>query len=247
MRQRLALVAVKQNDVASGGLLFAQLQAQTNPLDIGGNLAPLQRVPRTPPAELFLRRALDNCERLIRTPSRFSISARNRGMVQLCRSATGSSRSGTATRRAASLFIGAGPGATVAFKAAIPPRMKSLRHRRTVSSRTPNASAIRALVQPANVRRTARARSASPRSREPASATRAACCSSLAERGDLPVMSCTLRIGAGSESYLPSVGQAGGFCLAAPAYRTGTDLCLRYGGHSRARIKANPRAWPRSP
>ena len=53
MCQRLALVAVKQNNVASFGLLFAQLQAQTNPLDLGSDLAPLQRVPRTPPAELF--------------------------------------------------------------------------------------------------------------------------------------------------------------------------------------------------
>ena len=32
MRQRLALVAVKKNDVAGCGLLFAQLQTQTNPV-----------------------------------------------------------------------------------------------------------------------------------------------------------------------------------------------------------------------
>ena len=60
----------------------------------------------------------------------------------------------------------------LAFSAATPPAMKSLRHRRTVSSRTPNASAILGLVQPASVSSTARARSASPRSREPARAKR---------------------------------------------------------------------------
>src|SRR5271168_3689149 len=48
---------------------------------------------------------------------------------------------GVITRKAASLFTGAGPGATLAFSAATPPFMKSLRQRRTVSSRTPNASA----------------------------------------------------------------------------------------------------------
>ena len=81
--------------------------------------------------------------------------------------ATGSSSKGVATRKAASLFTGGGPGAMLAFSAATPPAVKSLRHRRTVSSRTPNASAILGLVQPASVSSTARARSASPRSREP--------------------------------------------------------------------------------
>ena len=117
MRQRLALVAVEKNDVASFGLLFAQMQAQADPLDLGGDLTPLQRVPGPPPTELFFRNALDSCERLMRTPSRASISARRRGIVQLRRSATGSSSRGMATRSAASLFTGAGPGATLAFSA----------------------------------------------------------------------------------------------------------------------------------
>ena len=94
MRQRLALVAVEQNDVAGFGLLLAQLQAQADPFDLGGDLPALQRVPRPPPAELFLRSALDNCERLMRTPACASISARRRGMVQLGRSATGASSNG---------------------------------------------------------------------------------------------------------------------------------------------------------
>ena len=85
------------------------------------------------------------------------------------------------------------------FSAATPPAVKSLRHRRTVSSRTPNASAILELVQPASVKSTARARSASPRSRELARARRPARSSSLAVTGDFPAMPYTLRIGAGIE------------------------------------------------
>ncbi len=53
MRQRLALIAIKQNDAASFGLLLAQLQAQADPLDLGGDLALFQRVTRSPPTELF--------------------------------------------------------------------------------------------------------------------------------------------------------------------------------------------------
>src|SRR5271157_4075242 len=200
MRQRLALIAVEKNDVARFGLPFAQLQAQAHPFHLAFRLASLQRVPRPPPAELFFRKALDSCERLMHTPSRASISARRRGIVQLRRSATGSSSKGVATRKAASLFIGGGPGAMLAFSAATPPAVKSLRQRRTVSSRTPNASAILGLVQPVSVSSTARARSASPRSREPARAARAARCSSLAITGDFPAIPHTLRIDGGSES-----------------------------------------------
>src|SRR5829696_10057641 len=166
MGQGLAFVAIQKNDVAGFGLLLA-MSGAANPVDLGGDLASLQCVPRSPPTELFLRSALDNCERLMRTPSRASISARNRGIVQLRRSATGAASQGETTRNAASLFTGAGPGASVALSASMPPLMKSLRHRRTVSSRTPKASAIRGLVPPANVNSTAHARSASPRSREP--------------------------------------------------------------------------------
>ena len=202
MRQRLALIAVKKNDVAGFGLLLAQLQTQADPIDLAGDLPPFQRVPGPPPTELFFRNALDSCERLMRTPSRASISARRRAIVQFGRSATGSSSNGVTTRNAVSLFTGDGPGATLAFNASTPPRLKSLRHSRTVSSRTPNASAMRGLVQPDSVSRTARALSASPRSREPARAKRPARCSSLAETGDLPPCH-TLRIGAGSEPQKP--------------------------------------------
>jgi hypothetical protein len=73
----------------------------------------------------------------MRTPSRASISARRRAIVQLGRLATGSCSNGVTTRKAVSLFTGNGPGATLAFNAPVPPRLKSLRHSRTVSSRTP--------------------------------------------------------------------------------------------------------------
>ncbi len=189
MRQRLALVAVEKNDVAGFGLTLAQLQAQADPIHLAGRLPSLQRVPGPPPTELFFRNALDSCDRLMRTPSRASISARRRAIVQFGRSATGSSSNGMTTRNAVELFTGSGPGATLAFNASTPPRPKSLRQSRTVSSRTPNASAIRGLVQPASVSRTARARSASPRSRDPARAAKAIRCSSLAATGDFPPMS----------------------------------------------------------
>ncbi len=110
MRQRFALVAVEKNDTAGFGLALAQLQAQADPIDLAGRLTSFQRVPRPPPTELFFRKALDNCERLMHTPSRASISARSRAIVQLCRSATGSSSKGVTTRKAVALFTGSRAG-----------------------------------------------------------------------------------------------------------------------------------------
>src|ERR1700684_1377596 len=174
MRQRLTFVTVKKNDIAALSLTFTKLQTQTDPIHLGGDLTPLQRVPGPPPTKLFFRNAFDNCDRLMRTPSRVSISARSRAIVQFFLSATGSSSNGVTTRNATVLFTGSGPGAMRAFNASTPPRAKSPRQRRTVSSRTPNASAIRGLVQPDSVNRMARALSASPRSRDAARADRAA-------------------------------------------------------------------------
>jgi hypothetical protein len=51
VHQRLAFVAVEQNDVAGFGLLFAQLQPQPDPFDL--ELASLQRMSWPPPTELF--------------------------------------------------------------------------------------------------------------------------------------------------------------------------------------------------
>ena len=104
MRQRLALVAIKQNDVASLGLGLAQLEPKPNALDLGRDLAPLQRVPRPPPAEVFFRSALESCDGPMSMNSRFLISAMRRGIVQFVRLATGASSNGVQTlqRRLAS-------------------------------------------------------------------------------------------------------------------------------------------------
>src|SRR5712692_1046045 len=190
MRQRLALVGEQQNDIAGLRLRFAQLEPQADTIDLVRDLPTLQRVPRPSEAEPpFLRSTLESCEREIETPSRAAISSARRASVQFVRSATGWDRSGPATLSAASALSGAGPGAMLAFNASIPPRVKSLRHSRTVSSRTPNACAIRELVQLSSVSKMARARSASARSAPPANAFSAAFCSSVAVTGDLPAMS----------------------------------------------------------
>ena len=153
MCQRLALLAIQEDDVAGFGLALAQVQAQADPVHPAGALPPFQRVRGPPPAEGFFRNALLNRDRLMRTPALARISARRRAIVQFGRSATGASSKGVSTRNAVWLFTGEGHGASVAFNASTPPRLKSLRHSRTVSSRTPNASPIRGLVQPDSVNR----------------------------------------------------------------------------------------------
>jgi hypothetical protein len=55
MRQRLALVAIKKNDVASFGLLLTQ---PAYSIDLAGYLPPFQRASRSPVTELFFRNAL---------------------------------------------------------------------------------------------------------------------------------------------------------------------------------------------
>ena len=51
--QRLAVVAIEQDDVAGFGLLLAQAQTQPDAFDLDRVLTAIQRVPRPPPAELF--------------------------------------------------------------------------------------------------------------------------------------------------------------------------------------------------
>jgi len=119
------------------------------------------------------------------TRLRFDFGAQA-GNRQFGRSATGASSKGVTTRSAAELCTGSGPGATLAFDASMPPRPKSPRHSRTVSSRTPNASAIRGRLQPESVNKSARALSASPRPRDEARAAKAVRWPSLAVTGDFP-------------------------------------------------------------
>src|SRR5215210_795892 len=174
--ERFGLIAEQKHDVA-------------RPVHGIRILATFQRVACTPPAEIPLwRSTTDSREGEIRTPERVSISLARRGSVQLGRSATGADRTSSATAKAHSALTGAGPGATDVFSASIPPVMKVLRQKRTVSSRTPNALAIWPPVQPKRVSKIARARSASPRSREWLRATSSRLCASLATTGDLPAM-----------------------------------------------------------
>src|SRR5215211_986394 len=189
MGERFGLVREQKHDVARLGLGFEQLSAQARAIYSVPVLATFQRVAGPSPAEIpFWRSTTDNREQEMRTPERVSISSARRGSVQFGRLATGADRTSSATASARSALTGVGPGATDVFSASIPPVMKALRQKRTVSSRTPNASAIWPLVQPDRVSRMARARSASPRSRERLSAIRARLCSSSATTDDLPAI-----------------------------------------------------------
>jgi hypothetical protein len=189
MRERLGFVLEQQHDIARLGLGFEKLSAQTAAVDGVSVLTAVQRVPGAAPTKApFLRSTTDSREGEMRTPERFSISSTKRGKVQFRRSATGADRTSCATARAQVALTGAGPGAVRVLSVSTPPFMKSLRHSRTVSSRTPNASAIRPLVQPDNVSRIARARSASLRSRDWPRSTNARSCSALAKTIDLPPM-----------------------------------------------------------
>ena len=200
MRQRLALIAVEKNNVARFGLLFAQLQAQAHPCHLSFRLTSLQRVPGPPPAELFFARPWTTA--YAHALARFDLGAEagNRPVApvghRFFQQGDDDAQGGfTLHRRRAWRNAGlqrcdtAGGG--------------SLRHRRTVSSRTPNASAILELVQPASVKSTARARSASPRSRKSPRAKRPARCSSLAVTGDFPAMPSTLQINTGRKPQKP--------------------------------------------
>src|SRR3982751_3403845 len=189
MGERFGLVAEQEHDVARLGLGLEQLSAQARPVHGVGVLPTFQRVAGSPPAEApFFLSTTDSREREMRTPARVSISSAKRGSVQFGRSATGPDRTSSAIASARSALTGAGPGAIAVFSASSPPLMKALRQKRTVSSRTPKAWAIWPLVQPDRVSKIARARSASPRSREWLRATSADLCSASALTGDLPAM-----------------------------------------------------------
>src|SRR3954471_8617677 len=189
MGERFGLVREQKHNVTRLGLGFEQLPAQAGAIYSVRVLTTFQRVARTAPAESPLwRSTTDSREQEMRTPARVSIASTNRGSVQFGRSATGPDRTSSATARARSALTGAGPGATDFFRASMPPVMKVLRQNRTVSSRTPKASAIWLLVQPNRVSKIARARSASPRSREWLRAISPCLCSSSTTTGDLPAM-----------------------------------------------------------
>src|SRR5271166_2720057 len=189
MGQRLALVGEQQHDVAGLRLGFQELEPQSAAVYGIGVLLALEGVAWPAKAEPpFCRSTTESRDFEMRTPSRCSISLIRRGRVQFLRSATGADSTSSATRSAACVLTGSGPPAIRRLRPATPLLRKSLRHSRTVSSRTPNAWAIRALLQPARVNRIARARSASARSLEAASACSPVRCSSVAVTGDFPAM-----------------------------------------------------------
>src|SRR5215204_7779594 len=189
MGQRFGLVAEQKHNVARLGLGFEQRPAQARTVHRVRVLAAFQGVAGPSPAEIpFWRSTTESREREMRRPTRLSISSARRGSVQLGRSATAADRTSSATANAHSALTGAGPGAADFFSASMPPVMKVLRQTRTVSSRTPNASAIWPLVQPDRVSKIARARSASPRPREWLRTISADLCSSSAVKEDLPAM-----------------------------------------------------------
>src|SRR5215831_9613633 len=106
MGQGLALIGKQQRDVASLGLRLEQFQTQPAAIDGLGVLATLQRVAGSAIAKApFLRSALESCDLEIVTPSRAAISSARRASVQLTRFVTGADKRGSATRRAACVFI----------------------------------------------------------------------------------------------------------------------------------------------
>ncbi len=134
------------------------------------------------------------------------------------RSATGASSNGVTTRKAASLFTGGGPGATLVFKASTPPTMKAPRQKRTVSSRSPERLGdLR--TGPARQRQQQRPRPirlptvARARKNQKSGALRLARSNRRLSRHDTHP-----RISANSESQRTSVGQPIGTCLGSSAY-----------------------------
>src|SRR3954467_1560778 len=167
--ERLRLVAEQQDDVARRSLLLEQPQAQAGAVDRIGVLPALQRVARPAPGEAPFFRTTLSRDFEMRSPVRFEISSAKRGRVQFGRSDTPGANSSSITLKAARAFFGSGPGAWGAPSPAAPARPKIQRQCRTLSACTQKAAAMRSLVHPSSDSKTARARSASSRSEDPAS------------------------------------------------------------------------------
>jgi len=188
MRRGLALVTVEQQGIARSPGAYAiagarPMRSTSQPFCRPFSLCRGLR------QDTFFRRTLDNCERLIRTPAQASISA-DPGDRPVWPVGHGFFEQGCCHRQRGFTFHrrrprrGAGP---------------AHQHRHAQSrgtpggrclARTQNASAMRGLVQPESVSNTARALSACPRSRDPASAAKATRCVSLAPTRDFPANQC---------------------------------------------------------
>jgi hypothetical protein len=105
MCQGLRLISVKWSDVTDLGLLTSCMEGQSNMVDLVRVLPALRRVPRLAPAEPpFCPSGTLRREREMRVPVSRSISACNRGKVQLVRFSTGSRSTALATARVRSPF-----------------------------------------------------------------------------------------------------------------------------------------------
>lgn len=188
MRQRLGFVLEQQDDVARFGLTFQELEPKPGAIYGAAILSASKAVAGPSPSVAVFFSALLSCDFEMETSARRVISACRRGNVQFARSATGAVNTDAATPAAASLLTLSRPGRALARRPSTPLSANQLRHRRTLSGVTPNARAICPLVQPLIDNTTARARSASSRRSDRASACNASTCSAVETTRGRPAM-----------------------------------------------------------
>ena len=170
---RLGLVEEEQIDRARRGLPLQLLQPAAAGGDGLGILTALERVPWPAPAEAFRRSCVESQALPIAGPPRRAISARSRGRVQPRSGQASSARIASARAAAAAPSRLGRPDGVRCRSAATPPRRNSPRPSRTVLACTPKLAAISVERWPAKVIRIARARAASLRRADLASARRA--------------------------------------------------------------------------
>ena len=197
MRQRLALIAVEKTNVPASACCLRSCRRRPTRSTSLSVYVP-SACAGVDASRTCFRTALDSCERLMRTPSRASISARRRGIVQFRRSATvllarGDDAHGGFTLHPRRAWRGARLQRcdTAGGDVAAPQANRIFAHAKRLRDLGAGPTSQR---QKHGARR-----SASPRSRELARARRPARCSSLAVTGDFPAMPYTLRIGAVSQ------------------------------------------------
>jgi hypothetical protein len=181
MRGDFGLIGKEELKLAGLGTTLERAQV----LARGGNglgvLPPLERVPRSPAAEPpFLRNKRLIQDWQMRTPLRRSISCCKRGSVQGGSLASrGASRILSSSESARSPRCPGRPGEWRTRSPSAPAWRYRPRQCRIVSARAETTSAMAALLQPSALSKTARARSASRRSRDRLSASSACRCESL--------------------------------------------------------------------
>lgn len=181
MRGGLGLIGEEQLDRPGLGLALERAQTLGALRDGLAVLAPTQRMARAAErvAPFFRnRRLIQGWER--RMPQRRSTSCWSRGSVQgAVLGVRGSARITSSTSSARRPRCAGRPGERCVRSASTPPRRYAQRQCSTVSARTPKSAPSARPVQPCSESSSARARSASPRSAERVSASRAARCASV--------------------------------------------------------------------